>query len=289
MLRRIIGEDIELTTDLEPDIGTIFIDRSQLEQVLLNLALNARDAMPDGGRLAVRTRSLDLGENIFRKLSELKPGNYALIEIVDTGIGMDEETRDRIFEPFFTTKEFGQGTGLGLATAYGIIKQAGGTIDATSDPGKGTTFLIYLPTSLTDADQNAEDAEATKAHGDETVLIVEDEPGVLKLARRMLERNGFTTLEADNPDEAISLVEAYPHAIDLLLTDVVMPQMSGPELARHPHPLRPDMLVVYMSAYTSDRFGGELDQHTLLRKPFSEETITVKVRQTLDGARDHGN
>ena len=121
------------------------------------------------------------------------------------------------------------------------------------------------------------------------MLIVEDEPGVLTLARRMLERNGFTTLEADNPDEAISLVEAYPHAIDLLLTDVVMPQMSGPELARHPHPLRPDMLVVYMSAYTSDRFGGELDQHTLLRKPFSEETITVKVRQTLDGARDHGN
>ena len=130
---------------------------------------------------------------------------------------MDEETRDRIFEPFFTTKEFGQGTGLGLATAYGIIKQAGGTIDATSDPGKGTTFLIYLPTGLTDADQNAEDARATKAHGDETVLIVEDEPGLLKLARRMLEHNGFTTLEADNPDEAISLVEAYPHAIDLLL------------------------------------------------------------------------
>ena len=284
MLRRLIGEDIELEIDLDPQVGTIYIDRSQLEQVLLNLSLNARDAMPDGGKLLIRTHPLDLGDNLFRKLAELRSGHYALVEMTDTGQGMDENTRSRIFEPFFTTKEFGKGTGLGLATAYGIVKQAGGTIDVTSTLGEGTTFLIYLPLSQ-DRDLLPQiDEQETKAHGEETILIVEDEPGVLKLARRMLERNGFTTLEAASPSEAIALINRYQAPIHLLLTDVVMPEMSGPELARQLKPLQPEMLVVYMSAYTSERFGGEFDQDSLLRKPFSEGTITIKIRQTLDAA-----
>ena len=284
MLRRLIGEDVELENDLDPKAGTIYIDRSQLEQVLLNMALNARDAMPDGGKLLVRTRPLDLGDNIFRKLAELTAGHYALIEVTDTGTGMDENTRSRIFDPFFTTKEFGKGTGLGLATAYGIIKQAGGTIDVTSTPGEGTSFLIYLPTQQGQTPHAPIEDQQNKAHGEETILVVEDEPGVLKLAKRMLERNGFTAIEAASPLEAIALVNHYPYTIDLLLTDVVMPDMSGPELVKQLKPLHPEMQVVYMSAYASERFSGEIDQDALLRKPFSEGTITVKVRQTLDMA-----
>ena len=284
ILRRLIGEDIELENDLDPKAGTIYIDRSQLEQVLLNMALNARDAMPDGGKLLVRTRPLYLGDNLFRKLAELTAGHYALIEVTDTGTGMDENTRSRIFDPFFTTKEFGKGTGLGLATAYGIIKQAGGTIDVTSIPGEGTSFLIYLPTQQGQAPHAPIEDQQNKAHGEETILVVEDEPGVLKLAKRMLERNGFTAIEAASPLEAIALVNHYPYAIDLLLTDVVMPDMSGPELVKQLKPLHPEMQVVYMSAYASERFSSEIDQDALLRKPFSEGTITVKVRQTLDMA-----
>ena len=284
MLRRLIGEDIELDIDIDSDVGSVYIDRSQLEQVLLNLSLNARDAMPEGGKLTVKTRSLDLGDNLFRKLADLHSGHYVLIEVIDTGQGMDETTRSRVFEPFFTTKEFGKGTGLGLATAYGIIKQAGGTIDVTSSPGEGTTFLIYLPLQQGQAPQPQSDEQEQKAHGEETILIVEDEPGVLKLARRMLERNGFTTLEAASPLDALALANRYPSTIDLLLTDVVMPEMSGPELASQLKPLRPEMQVVYMSAYTSERFSGEIDQDALLRKPFSEGTITIKLRQALDAA-----
>ncbi|HIL10796.1 MAG TPA: response regulator [Candidatus Latescibacteria bacterium] len=284
MLRRLIGEDVELEIDLDPKAGTIYIDRSLLEQVLLNMALNARDAMPDGGKLLVRTRPLDLGDNLFRKLAELTAGHYALIEVTDTGTGMDESTSSRIFEPFFTTKEFGKGTGLGLATAYGIIKQAGGTIDVASTPGEGTSFLIYLPLQKGQAPHATIEDPQNKAHGEETILVVEDKPGVLKLARRMLERNGFTTIEAASPLEAIALVNRYPSTIDLLLTDVVMPDMSGPELVKQLKPLRPEMQVVYMSADTNEHFSGEIDPNALLRKPFSEGAITVKVRQALDMA-----
>ena len=243
MLRRLIGEDVEIENDLDPKAGTIYIDRSHIEQVLLNMALNARDAMPDSGKLLVRTRPLYLGDNIFRKLAELTAGHYALIEVTDTGTGMDENTRSRIFDPFFTTKEFGKGTGLGLATAYGIIKQAGGTIDVTSTPGEGTSFLIYLPTQQGQTPHAPIEDQQNKAHGEETILVVEDEPGVLKLAKRMLERNGFTAIEAASPLEAIALVNHYPYTIDLLLTDVVLPDMSGPELVKQLKPLHPEMQV----------------------------------------------
>jgi CheY-like chemotaxis protein len=257
-----------------------------MEQVILNLAVNARDAMPQGGKLSMSTTNVNLDETYVRKQEEVTPGPYIVLEVRDNGLGMDADTLDHIFEPFFTTKDPGSGTGLGLSTAYGIIKQSGGFIEVESNPGAGTIFKIFLPaTSESEEDSEGEPAEREPLRGSETILVVEDEEILRQLIKAALEMNGYKVLEARNAGDAVALCEQNETSIQLMLTDVVMPKMSGRELAQRLARLRPELKVIYMSGYAEDVLlrQGVLDASiTFLQKPFRQYELTAKVRKVLD-------
>src|SRR5689334_16558469 len=287
MLGRLLGEDVELATRLATDTGRVKADPGQLEQVLMNLAVNARDAMPHGGKLTLETSNVDLSEGYAADHYPAQPGPYVMIAVTDTGTGMSEETQAHMFEPFFTTKEKGKGTGLGLATVYGIIKQSGGFIWVYSELGQGTTFKIYLPRVQESANVAKEQAPAPAraAHGTETVLLAEDEAPVRAVARQVLERHGYTVLEAPSAEAALDIAARYSGAIHLLLTDVIMPGLSGRELANRLADLRPEARVIFMSGYTDDavtRHGVLEPGLAYLQKPFTPDTLGQKVREVLD-------
>jgi two-component system, cell cycle sensor histidine kinase and response regulator CckA len=286
MLPRLIGEDIELVTIGSPGLWRVKADPGQVEQVIMNLVVNARDAMPQGGRLTIETANVDLDTKYPDQRSVIVPGRYVMLAVSDTGIGMTQEVKSRIFEPFFTTKEQGKGTGLGLATVYGIVKQSGGYVWAYSEQGKGTMFKIYLPQAEGVAAETREIEEHSHTTGgSETVLVVEDNEAVLSFVRGVLEGWGYTLLEATGSEEALKVIESYHEPIHLLLTDVVMPRMSGPELAAKLLSLHPEAKVLYMSGYTDNSIvhHGVLDAGTYsLQKPFIPETLTRKIREVLD-------
>ena len=287
MLRRMIGEDIEVRVTAESDLGNIKADPVQLEQVLMNLVVNARDAMPKGGKLSIETANVYLDESYSQDHVSVVPGHYVMLAISDTGCGMNEETRQRIFEPFFTTKEQGKGTGLGLSMVYGIVKQSGGNIWVYSEEGHGTTFKIYFPRVTAEAEEYRRVAHALEVEGgSETILLVEDAEWVRTLARQVLESAGYRVLEAGNADAAIKLCESINgDRIDLLLTDVVMPGMSGNDMSRILLAKHPGMPVLYMSGYTDDAIvqHGVLEAGiNFLQKPFTPGALTLKVRQVLD-------
>jgi two-component system, cell cycle sensor histidine kinase and response regulator CckA len=270
-------------------LSPVEADPSQLEQVLMNLVVNARDAMPRGGRLTLETANIELDQASARSHPGARPGAYVMLAVSDNGIGMDAETQARLFEPFFTTKGPGKGTGLGLATVYGIVKQSGGSIWVYSEVGQGTTFKIYLPRVQGRA-ENAEPicVKVAPARSSETVLLVEDEEAVRHLAREVLQSHGYTVLEARHPGEALRFGSEHPGPIHLLLTDVVMPQMGGREVASRLAPRRPEMQVLFMSGYTDEAIvhQGVLDAGTaFLQKPFSVTGLVQKVREVLSGPR----
>ena len=288
MLRRMIGEDIELVTLLAKDLGRVKADPGQIEQVILNLAVNAKDAMRSGGKLTIETANVKLDENYARTRISVTPGNYVMLSMSDTGVGMTPETKERIFEPFFTTKEKGKGTGLGLSTVYGIIQQSGGNIWVYSEPGLGTTFKIYLPTMEGETESLRPAAVSTKPmQGFETILLVEDEEMVRKLACTVLQKNGYRVLEASNGDNALDVVEGRNgNPIHLVVTDVVMPGMSGRQLADRLVSLQPELKVLYMSGYTDNAIvhHGVLDPGiAYIQKPFTPDALASKVRKILDG------
>ena len=286
MLRRLIGEDIELIIELEGSSGRVKADPGQIEQVIMNLVVNSRDAMPRGGKLTIETADIELDDLYARQHMEVEPGPYVMLAVSDTGHGMDKETQSHIFEPFFTTKGAGQGTGLGLATVYGIIRQSGGNIWVYSEPGRGTTFKVYLP--RVEDEVVACEAQACRKEldkGSETILLVEDEDSVRRLAREILQMNGYKVFEAQRGSEAIEICERENGPINMMVTDVVMPRMSGPQLADHLAEVRPDMKVLYMSGYTDSSIinHGVLASGTaFLQKPFTPASLLNKVREILN-------
>jgi len=288
MLRRLIGEDIDLTIIRDSKLKSVKADRGQIEQVLMNLAVNARDAMPQGGKLIIQTANTHLDECYLRQHPYAKVGPYVMLSVSDTGCGMDKETQAHIFEPFFTTKGPGEGTGLGLSTVYGIVKQSDGSISAYSEPGVGTTFRIYLPQIDAPAETTAvERTPQPLPSGSETILLVEDEDSLRGLARGCLSNRGYTILEAHDGASALQVARQHIGPIHLLLTDVIMPGMSGPELARTLIPSRSEMKLLYMSGYTQDLVTqhGVLDASTaLIEKPFGIEALLKRVREVLGPA-----
>jgi PAS domain S-box-containing protein len=290
MLQRLIGEDIDLITILKSDLGQIKADPGQIEQVVMNLVVNARDAMPRGGMITIETTNVDLDRFYSRSHVSAVPGPCVLLAITDTGAGIDAATQKRIFEPFFTTKEIGKGTGLGLSTVYGIVKQSDGYIWVYSEVGKGTTFKVYLP--RVDESEEAEPIGALQPEalsGRETVLIVEDEDQLRDLAQQILEENGYSVFTAANGADGLRVCEEFRGRFDLVITDVVMPLMSGTELAEKMAPLQPQAKVLYMSGYTNDSMvrHGVLEQQVLfLQKPFTPASFARKVREVLDGRSD---
>ncbi|MEW6365215.1 MAG: PAS domain S-box protein [Acidobacteriota bacterium] len=288
MLRRLIGEDIELETILEPALGLAKADPGQIEQVILNLAINARDAMPDGGTLRIETANARLDEAYARDHPGVQAGPHVMLSIADTGCGMDPEVQAHLFEPFFTTKEPGKGTGLGLCTVYGIIKQSGGTIQVMSTPAQGSTFKIYLPRLAAVGDGAAAAGPSSgAAGGTETILLVEDETAVRSMTSEVLEMNGYRVLEAAAGAEALAICEKHPGPIHLVIADVVLPQVGGPELARRLRSLRPEMGVLYVSGYAEDMGVAQAaveSNSAFLQKPFTPAVLAVKVREILDGA-----
>ncbi len=287
MLKRLIGEDIQLKTGLDPALVRIKADQGQIEQVIMNLAVNARDAMPKGGELRLNTCNFHMDEAFIRRYPyPVLVGDYVLLTVADTGVGMDATTRARVFEPFFTTKEKGKGTGLGLSMVYGVVKQSGGYIDVVSEPGAGATFKIYLPKVDVAVDPQKQTAELPPSlHGTETLLLVEDETSLRQLSRHLLERCGYDVLEAESGVEALKISQEYKRTIHLLLTDVVMPGMSGRDLADRLIKHRPGTRVVYMSGYTGQTVGehGVLAEGSFfLPKPFTREALARKIREALD-------
>lgn len=286
MLIRLIGEDIILSTVLQPDLWQVTADPTQIEQVIMNLVVNARDAMPTGGLLTITTENIILDENYARLHLETPLGSCVLLTVTDTGHGMDQATQKQLFEPFFTTKKVGEGTGLGLATAHGIIKQSGGNILVYSEPGQGTTFKIYLPASESGVETKAiSPTESVDWHGHETILVAEDETAVRELITATLQELGYTVLAAPNGEEALSLAGQYQQPIDLLLTDVVMPKISGRELAETLQAQRPLLKTLFMSGYMDDavvRHGLLQAEVAFLPKPFSSNILAAKVRKVLD-------
>ncbi len=290
MLGRLITNHIELRVMLALEIGCVKADPGQIEQIILNLAVNARDAMPQGGELVLETKNVQVGEAHARNRDGVPPGKYVMLAVTDTGVGMGSETQAHMFEPFFTTKEPGKGTGLGLATVYGVVKQMDGSICVRSEPGKGTTFEIYLPYVERAAEKEApgpgtRTALAAAPDGTETVLLVEDQEGIRDLVQEFLQRKGYTVLHAVDGDDALRIAGAHNEQIHLLVTDVVMPNIGGQELARRLTPLRPQMKVLFMSGYPEHASRGEeaVDRNVpVLLKPFLLDTLARKVRSVLD-------
>lgn len=289
MLRRVVGEDVEICTILELTPGLVKADRGQIEQVVMNLAVNARDAMPAGGRLTIETANIELepGSSVGME-AEMPPGAYVVLSLVDNGIGMDEEIRRHIFEPFFTTKECGKGTGLGLSTVYGIAKQNGGCVSVESEPGHGTAFRFYLPrVEATDLHTVSRPAGPVSLEGSETVLVVEDDETVRKATQRILRTRGYTVLDAASGNDAILIAKQHEGPIHLLITDVVMPRMGGQVLARHIADVRPNVPVLFVSGYTADAIAHhDVTDGTVLMKPFTERSLLQNVRLLLDAAAD---
>lgn len=285
MLRRLIGEDIDLRTSFDPLLGSIKADRGQIEQVIMNLVVNARDAMPQGGMLTIETSNVELDEDYDCRHPQVQPGSYVLLSVSDTGKGMDAETQARIFDPFFTTKELGKGTGLGLSTVYGVIRQSGGHIWVYSELGHGTTFKIYLPRvdEVAKAEKRKAGA-ATALRGAGTILLVEDEEPLRVLTRRFLGEAGYTVLDAGHPDKALQIAQEHRGPIHLLLTDVIMPGMSGRMLVEKLAQIRPLPRIVYMSGYSGFTHGNLLDaEANLLAKPFSRDALLRKLQEALAG------
>jgi two-component system cell cycle sensor histidine kinase/response regulator CckA len=283
LLRRLIGEHITITSKLAADLGQVVADRIQIEQVIMNLAVNARDAMPEGGKLLIETRNVDLDNDYAAHHPPTAPGSYVELVMSDTGIGMDAQTQSHIFEPFFTTKEIGKGTGLGLATVYGVVKQSGGYIWVYSEPGLGSTFKVYLPRVVQPVPQSAPGKiEAAPARGSETILLVEDEESLRTLTRTMLEQSGYEVIEAGGGLEAIEVARNHRGPIDLLLTDIVMPGMNGREVARNLVLARPGLKVVYMSGYSGfGNRGTDPQEDVLLSKPFTRDALLTKMHEAL--------
>jgi nitrogen-specific signal transduction histidine kinase len=286
LLRRIIGEDIELVTFLAEDLGRVKVDPGQIEQVILNLAINAKDAMPNGGKLTIETANAELDEVYARSHASVTPGHHVMLSVSDTGVGMSPEVKERIFEPFYTTKEKGKGTGLGLSTVYGIVKQSGGNIWVYSELGQGTTFKIYLPWAEATSEEKIEKVvKEEPPRGSETILVVEDEEELRKLAAQYLQKQGYRVLEAPEGEEALFICGKYKEPIHLLVTDVVMPGMSGRELSERLIALRPEIKILYMSGHTNSAIfqQGVLEPGViLLQKPFTLEGLARKVREVLD-------
>jgi len=289
MLRRLIGENINLDWQPREGLWPVMLDPSQIDQILANLCVNARDAIEDVGAIAIRLENAVLDETCSSGQIRPAPGEHVVLSVSDSGCGMDEETTARIFEPFFTTKEMGKGTGLGLAAVYGIVQQNGGGIDICSEPGLGTTFAIYLPRHVGAAAAGTSEAAAPVPRGTETVLVVEDEVAILKMAKKMLEAQGYTVLAAASPGEAASLFAAHTGEIDLLMTDVIMPEMNGRDLATQLLAIRPDLKCLFMSGYTADVIArhGVLDEGIhFIHKPFSIRDLESKIREALE--ESHG-
>jgi len=284
LLRPLIGEDVELTTVLTSDAVHTRADAGQLEQVLMNLVVNAKDAMPNGGKLTIQTQNIVVDENHRRGQTFIRPGNYVALSVSDTGMGMDKETQSRIFEPFFTTKEKGKGTGLGLSTVYGIVKQSGGYVMVHSEKGSGTTLNIYLQRVDDAADLNSVPVASAAQGGSETVLLVEDEESVRQLVRETLQSNGYRVVEAENGEAGLAAAAKHVGKIDMVITDVVMPGMGGRELVKRIAVTRPETKVLYLSGYTEDAIvnEGTIEGGTaFLQKPFTLQNLSRKVREVL--------
>ena len=286
MLKRVIGEDIELKTELADDLGMVKVDPGQIEQVIVNLAVNAKDAMPNGGKLILETVNVELDEEYRRFHAGVIPGAYIMFSITDTGVGMSKEVKEQIFDPFFTTKEKGKGTGLGLSTVYGIVKQSGGDINFYSEVNKGTSFKIYLPRVFEAQEELKKETTEEIPQGNETILVAEDDPMVRKLAVNILKKQGYRVLEATEGGEALVMCEREKGRIDLILTDIVMPHIGGLELVeRLKQRVRAAFKVLYMSGYTDEIIiqNGLLDKTiNFLHKPFTIEKLSRKVREVLD-------
>ena len=285
MLQRLIGEDVDLRLVLRPDVGRVHADPGQVEQVLMNLVVNARDAMPDGGLLTVETANVDLDESYTSRHIEVKSGPYVMLAVSDNGAGMDEATRARLFEPFFTTKGAGKGTGLGLSTVFGIVKQSGGSLQVYSEPGTGTAVKVFLPRIDQPAALDPEGQRLAVRRGHETILVVEDDDMVRNLVRETLERDGYTVLDANGPAEARRAAERFPGVIHLVITDVIMPKTNGRDLALQLVKRRPNLKVLYMSGYTDSAIAssGVLEPEvSFLQKPFTPVALTAKVREVLE-------
>ena len=286
LLHRTIGEDIEILTVLDPALGRLRADPGQIEQVLLNLAVNARDAMPDGGKLTIETANVELDEAYSTQDFVVPPGRYVTLAVTDTGVGMDKETRNRIFEPFFTTKASGAGTGLGLASVYGIVKQSDGHISVHSEPGKGTTFKIYLPRVEAAANRARQEGLIAQSEGgSETILVVEDDEMVRQLVVLLLEKKGYQVLAAEHAEQALQVCQHHEDPIDLLVTDLVMPGRNGVELAEQVRQMVPEAKTLLISGYADKAIlrESELDEHMeFLAKPFSGSVLARKVREILD-------
>jgi len=285
MLHRLIGEDIELSWKPGKNLWPVKVDPAQVDQILANLAVNARDAITGVGVVTIETGNVVIDEAYSQSHADIIPGEYVLLAVTDTGVGMDRETIEHLFEPFFTTKEVGKGTGLGLATVYGIVKQNNGSINVYSEPGRGSSFKIYLPRVHTAERAEPAAMEQRISRGVETILLVEDEEAILNLGAAILERHGYTVLKAQAPGEALSLVERYTGPIHLVLTDVVMPEMDGRLLMEKVRAFRPAVKALFMSGYTADVIAdhGVLEEGVyFLEKPFSVIALTEKVREVLD-------
>jgi two-component system, cell cycle sensor histidine kinase and response regulator CckA len=288
MLNRLIGDDIELVSVPGRDLGTVKADPSQLQQVLMNLALNARDAMPHGGQITIATANVEVDETYAGQYPFTKPDSYVMLTVSDSGIGMDKVTQSRMFEPFFSTKEAGKGTGLGLSTVYGIVQQSGGSISADSEPGHGTTFKIYFPRFEEIATVIPQEKAAPLRGGSETILLVDDAAPLRKLTRRLLEDCGYTVLEAGDAVEAVHMAGRHKGPLPLMITDVVMPGLSGPDLAKKLATARPETRVLYTSGYIDDAIASPAmmgPQGAFLEKPFSRDALVRKVRELLDSPR----
>ena len=282
LLERLLGEDVKLVLTLEPALGNVLADPSQVAQILMNLAVNARDAMPKGGTLEIHTENLEADGELATKVPNLKPGRKVILSARDTGEGIPQEIQDKIFDPFFTTKQPGKGTGLGLSTVHGIVEQSGGAVDFRSAPGLGTTFRIYLPRTDVVAPAPKLEAVPVDGQGSGTILVVDDDEMVLAAVSAQLRELGYNPLVAHSPASAIELSRSSENRIDLLLTDLVMPEMTGPELRRQIETVRPLIRTVYMTGYASDRVpAGEIDPKLLVRKPFAASQLHASLRRAL--------